>query len=47
MKKFRWVVLAVAVLACLLLWMQVFSMMCDLDVPFFSGICAINQLIPW
>ncbi|OSL32879.1 hypothetical protein EAPG_01545 [Escherichia albertii B156] len=21
--------------------------MCDQDVPFFSGICAINQLIPW
>ncbi|EGP6024807.1 PhoP/PhoQ regulator MgrB [Escherichia coli] len=47
MKKFRWVVLVVVVLACLLLWAQVFNMMCDLDVQFFSGICAINQFIPW
>ncbi|EFL6511967.1 PhoP/PhoQ regulator MgrB [Escherichia coli] len=22
-------------------------MMCDQDVQFFSGICAINQFIPW
>ncbi|MCC7887017.1 PhoP/PhoQ regulator MgrB, partial [Escherichia coli] len=21
--------------------------MCDQDVQFFSGICAINQFIPW
>ncbi|HHU1437053.1 TPA: PhoP/PhoQ regulator MgrB, partial [Escherichia coli] len=28
MKKFRWVVLVVVVLACLLLWAQVFNMMC-------------------
>ncbi|HBV0289280.1 TPA: PhoP/PhoQ regulator MgrB [Escherichia coli] len=47
MKKFRWVVLVVVVLACLLLWAQVFNMMCDQDVQFFSGICAINQFIPW
>ncbi|ELT0296066.1 TPA: PhoP/PhoQ regulator MgrB [Escherichia coli] len=47
MKKFRWVVLVVVVLACLLLWAQVFNMMCDHDVQFFSGICAINQFIPW
>ncbi|HBP1553886.1 TPA: PhoP/PhoQ regulator MgrB, partial [Escherichia coli str. K-12 substr. MG1655star] len=26
---------------------QVFNMMCDQDVQFFSGICAINQFIPW
>ncbi|MBD4791220.1 PhoP regulon feedback inhibition membrane protein MgrB, partial [Xanthomonas citri pv. citri] len=26
MKKFRWVVLVVVVLACLLLWAQVFNM---------------------
>ncbi|STJ60891.1 Protein mgrB-like protein precursor [Escherichia coli] len=45
MKKFRWVVLVVVVLACLLLWAQVFNMMCDQDVQFFSGICAINQFI--
>ncbi|MCU7719435.1 PhoP/PhoQ regulator MgrB, partial [Escherichia coli] len=25
----------------------VFNMMCDQDVQFFSGICAINQFIPW
>ncbi|EMN8241139.1 PhoP/PhoQ regulator MgrB, partial [Escherichia coli] len=24
-----------------------FNMMCDQDVQFFSGICAINQFIPW
>jgi hypothetical protein len=36
-KKFRWVVLVVVVLACLLLWAQVFNMMCDQDVQFFSG----------
>ncbi|EHH3618361.1 PhoP/PhoQ regulator MgrB [Escherichia coli] len=47
MKKFRWVALVVVVLACLLLWAQVFNMMCDQDVQFFSGICAINQFIPW
>ncbi|EFK6340558.1 PhoP/PhoQ regulator MgrB [Escherichia coli] len=47
MKKFRWVVLVVVVLACLLLWAQVFNMMCDQNVQFFSGICAINQFIPW
>ena len=45
MKKFRWVALVVVVLACLLLWAQVFNMMCDQDVQFFSGICAINQFI--
>ncbi|MBB0698021.1 PhoP/PhoQ regulator MgrB [Escherichia coli] len=22
-------------------------MMCDQDVQFFSGICALNQFIPW
>ncbi|HGZ1754110.1 TPA: PhoP regulon feedback inhibition membrane protein MgrB, partial [Escherichia coli O25b:H4-ST131] len=27
MKKFRWVALVVVVLACLLLWAQVFNMM--------------------
>ncbi|EHS5547680.1 PhoP/PhoQ regulator MgrB [Escherichia coli] len=47
MKKFRWVALVVVVLACLLLWAQVFNMMCDQDVQFFSEICAINQFIPW
>ncbi|WP_230133455.1 PhoP/PhoQ regulator MgrB [Citrobacter freundii] len=26
---------------------QVFNIMCDQDVQFFSGICAINKFIPW
>ncbi|HIH5393343.1 TPA: PhoP/PhoQ regulator MgrB, partial [Citrobacter freundii] len=25
----------------------VFNIMCDQDVQFFSGICAINKFIPW
>ncbi|END4893844.1 PhoP/PhoQ regulator MgrB, partial [Citrobacter freundii] len=28
-------------------WAQVFNIMCDQDVQFFSGICAINKFIPW
>ncbi|EBW2162622.1 PhoP/PhoQ regulator MgrB [Salmonella enterica subsp. enterica serovar Rubislaw] len=47
MKKFRWVVLGIVVVVCLLLWTQVFNIMCDQDVQFFSGICAINKFIPW
>ncbi|OZT19316.1 PhoP/PhoQ regulator MgrB [Salmonella enterica] len=47
MKKFRWVVLGIVVVVCLLLWAQVFHIMCDQDVQFFSGICAINKFIPW
>lgn len=46
MKKFRWVVLGIVVVVCLLLWAQVFNIMCDQDVQFFSGICAINKFIP-
>lgn len=45
-KKFRWLVLIVVVLACLVLWAQVINIMCDQDVQFFSGICAINKFIP-
>lgn len=44
-KKFRWLVLIVVVLACLVLWAQVINIMCDQDVQFFSGICAINKFI--
>ncbi|AUZ66687.1 PhoP/PhoQ regulator MgrB [Citrobacter sp. CFNIH10] len=47
MKKFRWIILVVVVLVCLLLWAQVFNIMSDQDVQFFSGICAINKFIPW
>ncbi|ENI8589081.1 PhoP/PhoQ regulator MgrB [Salmonella enterica] len=47
MKKLRWVVLGIVVVVCLLLWAQVFNIMCDQDVQFFSGICAINKFIPW
>ncbi|MGC6092968.1 PhoP/PhoQ regulator MgrB [Citrobacter portucalensis] len=47
MKKIRWVVLIVVVLVCILMWAQVFNIMCDKDVQFFSGICAINKFIPW
>ncbi|MGP2003133.1 PhoP/PhoQ regulator MgrB [Citrobacter freundii] len=37
----------VVVLVCILMWAQVFNIMCDQDVQFFSGICAINKFIPW
>ncbi|MTH47183.1 PhoP/PhoQ regulator MgrB [Intestinirhabdus alba] len=47
MKKYRWLILIAIVLVCLLLWMQFFNVMCDQDVPFFNGICAINKFIPW
>lgn len=47
MKKIRWVVLIVVVLVCILKWAQVLNIMCDQDVQFFSGICAINKFIPW
>ncbi|WP_213707267.1 PhoP/PhoQ regulator MgrB [Citrobacter freundii] len=47
MKKIRWVVLIVVVLVCILMWAQVFNIMWDQDVQFFSGICAINKFIPW
>ncbi|HIG0283392.1 TPA: PhoP/PhoQ regulator MgrB, partial [Klebsiella aerogenes] len=26
---------------------QMLNVMCDQDVQFFSGICAINKFIPW
>ncbi|MGU3413003.1 PhoP/PhoQ regulator MgrB [Enterobacteriaceae bacterium C23F] len=48
MKKLRWVVLIVILLVvCLLLWTQMINVLCDQDVQFFSGICAINKFIPW
>ncbi|WP_458793688.1 PhoP/PhoQ regulator MgrB [Citrobacter freundii] len=36
-----------SLLVCILMWAQVFNIMCDQDVQFFSGICAINKFIPW
>ncbi|WP_435926802.1 PhoP/PhoQ regulator MgrB [Dryocola sp. BD613] len=47
MKKYRWVILAAIVVACLLLWTQMVNVLCDQDVQFFSGICTINKFIPW
>ncbi|HDC4288111.1 TPA: PhoP/PhoQ regulator MgrB, partial [Enterobacter roggenkampii] len=26
---------------------QTINVMCDQDVQFFSGVCAINKFIPW
>nr|WP_207117370.1 PhoP/PhoQ regulator MgrB [Klebsiella aerogenes] len=46
-KKLRWVLLIVVIAGCLLLWTQMLNVMCDQDVQFFSGICAINKFIPW
>ncbi|PUG83553.1 PhoP regulon feedback inhibition membrane protein MgrB [Salmonella enterica subsp. enterica serovar Typhi] len=48
MKKFRWVVLGIVVVVCLLLWAQVFNIMCDQDVQFFQRYLrhSIN-FIPW
>ncbi|KEA52938.1 MULTISPECIES: PhoP/PhoQ regulator MgrB [Mangrovibacter] len=47
MRKYRWVLLVALLLASLLVWLQVFNVMCDQDVQFFSGICTINKYIPW
>ncbi|MEY8709452.1 transcriptional regulator [Mangrovibacter phragmitis] len=47
MRKYRWVLLVLLLLASLLVWLQVFNVMCDQDVQFFSGICTINKYIPW
>ncbi|KNC09632.1 PhoPQ regulatory protein [Klebsiella sp. RIT-PI-d] len=47
MKKFRWVLLAGAIVVGLLIWTQLLNALCDEDVQFFSGICAINKFIPW
>ncbi|STP19602.1 Protein mgrB-like protein precursor [Escherichia coli] len=44
MKKFRWVALVVVVLACLLLWAQVFNMMCDQDVQFSAEFVPLTSL---
>ncbi len=46
-RKYLWVILVVALMASLLLWIQVFNVMCDQDVQFFTGICTINKYIPW
>ncbi|POP45039.1 PhoP/PhoQ regulator MgrB [Superficieibacter electus] len=47
MKKFRWVVLMGAIVLGLLIWTQLLNVLCDQDVQFFSGICAVNKFIPW
>lgn len=46
-KKARWAILAAVILGSLLLWVQVLNALCDDDVQFFSGVCAINKFIPW
>ncbi|XNM59248.1 PhoP/PhoQ regulator MgrB [Escherichia coli] len=46
MKKFRWVVLVVWCWLAAALGAGI-NMMRDQDVQLFSGICAINQFIPW
>jgi len=46
-KKIRWVILVLVLLACVLLWTQTINVMCDQDVQFFSGICSVNKFIPW
>jgi hypothetical protein len=46
-KKIRWVILVLVLVACVLLWTQTINVMCDQDVQFFSGICSINKFIPW
>ncbi|MBV7404611.1 PhoP/PhoQ regulator MgrB [Enterobacter sp. ENT03] len=47
MRKFRWLIVIAALVACLLLWTQMLNVLCDQDVQFFSGICVINKFIPW
>nr|WP_233148862.1 PhoP/PhoQ regulator MgrB [Shimwellia pseudoproteus] len=37
----------VVVVVCLLLWMQTLNLFCDQDVQFYSGVCWLNQFIPW
>jgi len=46
-KKIRWIVLLAIVAIALLLWTQMLNVICDQDVQFFTGICAINKFIPW
>lgn len=45
MKKIRWVILIIVLIACVVLWTQTINVMCDQDVQFFSGICSINKFI--
>lgn len=47
MKKAKWAILVAVILGSLLLWVQVLNGLCDEDVQFFSGVCAINKFIPW
>jgi len=46
-KKIRWIILPVIIAVALLLWTQMLNVICDQDVQFFTGICAINKFIPW
>lgn len=46
-KRIRWVILVIVLIACVVLWTQTINVMCDQDVQFFSGVCAINKFIPW
>ncbi len=45
MKKIRWVILIIVLIACVVLWTQTINVMCNQDVQFFSGICSINKFI--
>lgn len=46
-KKYRWAILIVIAVVCVLLWLQMLNVLCDQDVQFFNGVCAINKFIPW
>ncbi|NDJ57978.1 PhoP/PhoQ regulator MgrB [Enterobacteriaceae bacterium 4M9] len=47
MKKYRWAILIVIAVVCVLLWLQMLNVLCDQDVQFFNGVCVINKFIPW
>lgn len=47
MNKIKWLILVAVILGSLLLWVQVLNVLCDQDVQFFSGVCAINKFLPW
>lgn len=46
-KKYRWAILIVIAVICVLLWLQTLNVLCDQDVEFFNGVCVINKFIPW
>ncbi|MCS3430386.1 PhoP/PhoQ regulator MgrB [Klebsiella sp. BIGb0407] len=47
MKKYKWMIVLVILVVCVLLWTQMLNVMCDQDVEFFTGSCKINKFIPW